>query len=208
MDHNNQTKQVFVDETGRRGRLLSAAMRIGAVVMVAYLGLLVAGFLGASWVPSVRLPIVGDIFGVDRGDSPTAGEAARGQSDHEAEADAHAADATTVAHGSETPSSPGREAPSRGRARGREIAPNPAGTGRGDVAAATPRPSPNHGTSSGNPNAGPKPKKTPAPRPSPNHGSNGNSENAGPKPKPSKDADHPSNSARNQEPDPTPSPGS
>ena len=56
MSGNDQTKQVFVDETGRRSRLLLALGRVAGVVVVCYLVLLVAGFMGASWVPRCACP--------------------------------------------------------------------------------------------------------------------------------------------------------
>jgi hypothetical protein len=205
----DQTKQVFVDESGRRGRLLGALMRVACGLIAAYLCVLVAGFLGASWVPSVHLPVVGDIFDVGS-DQPLYAEAGA-QTDAVARSARRVAHAAAVSHSTDDEAEPARDhttgrpaaapnvLPGRSRSKSR---PRPAAS-----AAPSPRATPNHGSSSGNPNAGPKPKPTPSPKASPNRGASGKSENAGPKPRPTKAPTHPSSSSSNQKPEATPSPG-
>jgi hypothetical protein len=217
MDPMQQTKQVFVDETGRRGRLFSLVTRGACVLVAAYMGLLVAGFLGASWVPSVRLPVVGDIFDVGRGeplhaqvddghaDAPVAAPTEAESEPGEAAAESKPPRTGAIAAGASANSSSANRRSSRAAAPPGRNRPAPRST---PASRPVPRATPNHGASSGNPNAGPKPDKTPAPQASPNRGSSGNSENAGPKPKPSKDPSHPANSNGKAQPEPTPTSGS
>lgn len=183
MSGNDQTKQVFVDETGRRSRLLLALGRVAGVVVVCYLVLLVAGFMGASWVPLVRLPIVGDIFDVGgpdlpaeiAGSAPSPTEQAPSQDTTQTEVSASGA-APVVTAGAQSAQNKGASAS---------------------------HPSRSNNRSNGNSGkAGPKPE----PSPTPNHGSNGNSNDAGPKPKPRSTPRRGSSSSKGQAPEPASSP--
>ena len=63
---------VFVDPTGRRRRLFRSFGTVVAVLAAAYLVLLVAGFIGASWVPSLRLPVLGSVLPQEATHAPPA----------------------------------------------------------------------------------------------------------------------------------------
>jgi hypothetical protein len=182
MDNTEQAPQVFVDDSGRRSRLVAALGRVAAVAVLCYLVLLVAGFLGASWVPSVRLPIVGDIF--DAGGEPSLPAEAAGVAPSPSQADlshsrsSHGRHAVPVATAIVRAVRASQKQNGSASNNQKGAAPTPANNGRGNNGQPTTAPSPNRGTNGNSDNAGPKPKA------SPNHGSNGNSDNAGPKPKP------------------------
>lgn len=191
MNDNHQFKQVFVDETGRRSRLLHALGRAVGVVVACYLVLLVAGFMGASWVPSVDLPIVGDIF--SGGDEPD--RSAEIADEDSTQPDEAAKKVVALAKAGGPAAVPridaagdvrGTKASSTAQLAGSNSGPNPGSgqgsSGHGEKSLPEPAvsPSPNLGSSGNSENAGPKPKPTP----SPDRGSSGKSDNAGPKPKP------------------------
>jgi hypothetical protein len=194
----NQAKQVFVDESGRRARVVGLLARGLAVLLVAYLGLLVAGFLGASWVPSVRLPIVGDIF--DVGNDPVldpvavASPSPRGR----AEALTSEIDQSSPLLDGAAQEEAGTPAPRNRPASG---ANGGAGAGNGP---ATPAPS-RGGNANGNGTTANGPASQNGST-NGNRGSNGNSERAGPKPTPKPTAPPGQVNKPDKKPEATPSP--